>query len=139
MILPMDTRAIALSTGLLICASIGAAESQFTKPDMTLAHYIKSLNSRDLAGINTTLLNPVSDFNFANYPTVERYRVVKRIRYTDKHVREYRKGIGPSAAVGDIELHVEEVLRGKPYMFSYNLRETPAGWKIVDYLMWGQQ
>jgi hypothetical protein len=135
----MDARAIALTTGLLISASIGAAESQFTKPDMALAHYIKSLNSRDLAGINTTLLNPVKEFNFSNSLPVERYRVVKRIRYTEKHVREYRKGIGPSAAVGDIELHVEELLGGKPYMFSYNLRETPAGWKIVDFVMWGQQ
>ena len=104
---------------------------------MALAYYIESANTKSLEGINATFLKPVSEFNFTDSRPVESFRVVKRIRYTDREANDWnQKGITPPAAVGDIELHVEEIIGGKPYMYSYNFRQTASGWKIVDFVAW---
>jgi len=121
----------------LLSPIVGGAQSKFKTRDLALAHYIKSANARSLAGINATFLEPVLAFNFSGSLPVERFRVVKRIRYTEKLARDWnKKGIIPPAAVGDIELHVEEIIGGKPYMYSYNFRQTASGWKIVDFVAW---
>jgi len=123
---------------LLLAAPLGAAQAPFKSPDSALAYYIRSANARDLVGINTTFLTPVSDFNFYG-PQIESFSVTKRIRYTEKDVRRWKqKGITAPVAVGDLELHVREIVEGKPHTYSYNFRETPAGWKIVTYAAWDQ-
>ena len=120
--------------------SSGRRASNFKTPELALAHYIKSANARSLAGINATFLEPVPDFNFSGSLPTERFRVIKRIRYTEKLARDWnKKGIMPPAAVGDIELHVEKIIGGKPYMYSYNFRRTASGWKIVTFVAWDDQ
>lgn len=114
-----------------------AAGPQFETPDSALAHYIESANAKKLDGINEAFLNPVTVFDFSNSAPVERFRVVKRITYTNKEVNDWnRKGITPPATIGDIELHVEETISGKASMYSYNFRKTPSGWKIVTFVSW---
>jgi hypothetical protein len=123
---------------LLLLAPDAIAQIRFESPDSALAYYIKSANARDLAGINATFLEPVTDFNFYG-PPVERFSVVKRTRYTEKHVRNWkRKGIIGPVAVGDLQLDVRQVVVGKSYMYSYHFRETASGWKIVDASAWDQ-
>lgn len=118
----------------LLACSVGP---QFKTPDSALAYYIESANSKSLEGINATFLEPVAEFNFTDSPPTERFRVVKRICYTDKEASVWnKKGIIPPAAVGDVELHIEETIFGKPYMFSYNFRHTADGWKIVTFVVW---
>ena len=123
---------------LLLLAPDADAQVRFESPDSALAYYIKSANARDLAGIHATFLEPVTEFNFYG-PPADRFSVVKRIRYTEKHVRDWkRKGIVGSVAVGDLQLDVREVVGGKSYMYSYNFRETASGWKIVTFSAWDQ-
>ena len=118
---------------LLLLAPDADAQVPFESPDSALAYYIKSANARDLAGINATFLEPVTDFSFYG-PPVERFSVVKRTRYTEKRVRDWkRKGIIGPVAVADLQLDVRQVVGGKSYMYSYNFRETASGWKIVTY------
>lgn len=122
---------------VLLLSSNATAQVQFESPDLALAYYIKSANARDLPGINATLLNPVASFNFTNPSPVESFSVIKRIRYTEEHVRDWkRNGITDPVAVGDLELHVREIIGAKPYMFSYNFRDTPMGWKITTFVAW---
>ncbi len=124
---------------LLLLSSNASAQVRFESPESALAYYIKSRDARDLAGLNATLLEPGDQFNFTDAPPVERFSVVKRIRYTEKRVRDWkRKGITDPVAVGDIELQVREVVGGKSYMYSYNFRETASGWKIVTWAAWDQ-
>jgi len=124
----------ALSLATLSACSAGPP---FKTPDSALAYYIQSLNGKGLEGVNATFLEPVSEFNFTDSPSVESFRIVKRIRYTAREASDWnQKGIIPPAAVGDVELHVEETISGKRYMYSYNFRETPTGWKIVDFVSW---
>src|SRR5258708_13593784 len=119
---------------LLLLSSNASAQVRFESPESALAYYIKSRDARDLAGLNATLLEPGDQFNFTDAPPVERFSVVKRIRYTEKRVRDWkRKGITDPVAVGDIELQVREVVGGKSYMYSYNFRETASVWKIVTW------
>jgi hypothetical protein len=126
-----------LASLVLAISASAAAQAPFETPDSALAHFIKSANARDLSGINVTLLDPMTTFNFANAAPVESFSVIKRIRYTEKHVRDWkRKGIAGPVAVGDLELHVREIVGGKPYMYSYNFRHTPAGWKITGWASW---
>jgi hypothetical protein len=121
----------------LAALSACSAGPPFKTPDSTLAYYIESVNAKSLVGINATFLEPVSQFTFTDSPPIERFRVVKRIRYTDREVSDWnQKGIIPPAAVGDVELHVEETISGKPYMSSYNFRHTADGWKIVTFAAW---
>lgn len=131
-------RVSALLVGLALVVSTAAnSQPRFETPESALDHYFKSLNARDLPGINVALLEPMVSFNFTDAPPVERFSVVKRIRYTEKHVRDWkRKGIGGPVAVGDLELHVREFMGGKPYMSSYNLRHTAEGWKIITWASW---
>jgi hypothetical protein len=122
-----------LSLAALLACSAGP---KFKTPDSALAYYIESANAKSQEGINATFLEPVSEFSFTGPPT-ESFRVVKRIRYTDREASDWnQKGIIPPAAVGDVELHVEETISGKPYMFSYNFRHTAGGWKIVTFVVW---
>ena len=125
---------------LLLPSFVVSAEIRFESPESALAYYIKAANAHDLSGINTTFLDPTDTFNFPDGPPVERFSVVKRIRYTEKDVLDWnRKGIaGPAPAVGDLELHVREVIAGKSFMYSYQLRDTGFGWKIVDFYAWDQ-
>jgi hypothetical protein len=121
----------------LAALSACSAGPQFKTPDSALAYYIESANAKSLEGINATFLEPVSKFNFTDSPSTESFRVVKQIRYTDREVDDWnQKGIIPPAAVGDVELHVEETISGKPYMFSYNFRHMAGGWKIVTFASW---
>ena len=128
---------IFVATLSLAALSACSAGPQFKTPDSALAYYIESANAKSLEGINATFLEPVSEFNFTDSPPTESFRVVKRIRYTDREASDWnQKGITPPAAVGDVELHVEETISGKHYMYSYNFRETPTGWKIVTFVSW---
>jgi hypothetical protein len=131
--------AVGIFVATLSLAALWACSAgpPFKTPDSALAYYIESANTKSLEGINATFLEPVSEFNFTDSPPTERFRVVKRIRYTDREVSDWnQKGIIPPAAVGDVELRVEETISGKPYMFSYNFRLTADGWKIVDFVAW---
>ena len=84
-------------------SEVGWAESNFQTPDLALAHYIESANARSLAGINTTFLESVSDFNFSNSSPVEGFRIIKRILYTTKQARDWNnRGIIPPVAAGDV-------------------------------------
>jgi len=135
----MSSRISSLLASLALLLSFNAAaQARFETPDAALAHYIKAVNEHSLSGINATFLEPVTAFNFTSPRPIESFTVVKRIPYTEKHVREWkRQGIGP-VAVGDVELHVREIIGGRPYMFSYNFRNTSAGWKITTFGAWDE-
>jgi hypothetical protein len=121
----------------LLAFSAWAAGPHFKTPETALAYYIESSNAKSLEGINEAFIKPVKGFNFSKPAPVERFRIVKRITYTNKEVNDWnRKGIIPPAAIGDVELHVEETSAGRTGMYSYNLRETQSGWRIVNFVSW---
>jgi len=112
----MTRNAVGMIAAILTLAatSVWSAGPHFKTPDLALAYYIESANTKSLEGINATFLKPVSEFNFTDSRPVESFRVVKRIRYTDREANDWnQKGITPPAAVGDIELHVEETIAAK--------------------------
>ncbi len=128
---------VLLILGLGLGLSPVLAETRFETPEAVLAHYINSLNARDLAGVNATFLQPVPNFSFAAASPVERYRVVKKTPHTAQRAQEeQRLRIKTLVVAGDLELHVEEMLNNKAYMFSYFFRQTAHGWKIVEFAMW---
>jgi hypothetical protein len=127
--------AIFIVTLSLVALSACSTRPQFKTPDAALAYYIESANAKSLEGINATFLKPVSEFNFISSSPVESFRVVKRTRYAEKEASDWnKKGIIPPAAVGDVELQVEETISGKHYMYSYNFRKMQTGWKIVTFV-----
>ncbi len=66
------------------------------------------------------------------------YLIQRRIVYGAAEIKDWNsKGIIPPARGGDVELQVREIIRGKPQMFSYNLRKVASGWKIYSHAAWG--
>ena len=132
-----NTLAIVAAVLALAASSAWSVGLRFKTPDSALAYYIESANAKNLDGINATFLTPVAVFNFTDSVPVERFRIVKRISYTEKDANDWnQKGITPLAVIGDVEFQVEETIAGKTFMFSYNFRETSSGWKIVTFVSW---
>ena len=138
----MASRIIAPLTLVLVAfvVSVPALATEtldLSAPERTLDAYIRSLRSGDLTGVKATLDDPEMIFHLPGPMSISSYRIKKRIVFRAQEVNDWTsKGMIPPARMGDIELHVREVIGGKSQTVSYNLRNTKGEWRPYSWAIW---
>lgn len=139
----MVNRVIALGAAALLAFGVGGPTlsgetADLSSPERTLDAYVRSLRSGDVAGVKATLDRPEVEFYLPEPISISSYRVMRRIVYGARETNDWNsKGIVPPARVGDVELHVREIIDGKSQMVSYNFRRISGEWRLYSSAVWG--
>ena len=107
-------------------------------PEETLQSYINGVRHGDLAQVEACFEPRAESFYLPAPIPVSTYTIRERITYGSAKVHDWNsKGIVPAARIGDVELQVEETIRGAPQMYSYLFRKFDDSWKIIAHAAWG--
>lgn len=108
-----------------------------SSPEATLAGYIESLRQGNVKGV-LDRYDGIKEFQLSRPIPIDKYQIVKKITYGKKEVTSWNdKGIRPAAAIGDVELQVNEWINGKEQLYSYNFRLFNRSWKMISHSAWG--
>ena len=135
----INSNRLSLILVALACLSCsGSVRDRFASPEETLETYINAKRAGDKQTILTCFHPKLEDFYLPEPAQIDSFAVAKKTVYGQLEADEWNGlGIIPPAAVGDIDIDVEEFTGGKSQMYSYLLRRVDGEWKIIAYSAWG--
>jgi hypothetical protein len=112
--------------------------ADLSSPEATLAGYIDSLRKGSVSGV-LERFHGITEFKLPRSVPIQEYKIVKKVIFGPSEVENWNgHGIVPPAQLGDIELHVSEIVDGNEVLFSYNFRNFSGSWKIYSHSAWDE-
>jgi len=118
-------------------ARVASAAVDLSSPEATVGGYIECLKAGDLAGIKARYYPDTIEYNLRGRSPIEDYVIAKKLVFTDKEVDGWnRVKSRPQAKPGDVQLEVQEIIKGTNWLFSYILRNMDGSWKLISHSGW---